>query len=317
MARCPGERRTGAYLAIKMMSRGEFPMKNVKYTTWFTVSTVLIAIFFAAASLGMNIAETQTFYIAGLKIIPTQWDKTANLIKLEEWARKAAAAGAQLIITPEGYLEGYVGNPNLAPDMTRERYFDIGETVDGPGLQRVGALARELKVHILLGFAERRGDEMYNSAVLFDSSGKQIALYSKTHSGGPGEPYNRSGDIFPVFETALGRIGILICFDRQNPETARILALKGAQIILVPAYGRWTDDISEDILLRARAYENGVYVVHVHPWNTFVVDPEGSIIAQSRWKEESIVLAKINLDDRIGRGPIRKRRPEIYHEILN
>jgi len=283
----------------------------------FAGISALIVICLAVVEISeLRTAEPPSFIIAGLKIVPTQWDKEANLVKLDVWARKAAAAGAQLIVTPEGYLEGYVGNPRLAPDVTRERYFDIGEPVDGPSLQRVGALARELKVHLLLGFAERRGDEMYNSAVLFDSSGKQIAHYSKTHSGGAGEPFNASGERFPVFETTLGRIGILICFDRQNPETARILALKGAQIILIPAYGRWTDDISEDILLRTRAYENGVYVAHVHPWNTFVVDPEGSIIAQSRWHDESIVLAKIRLDDRIGAGPIRQRRPEIYHEIL-
>jgi predicted amidohydrolase len=283
---------------------------------WFTGVMALLALCITSAKPAENLIEPQSFVIAGLKIIPTQWDKEANLIKLEEWTRKAAAAGARLIVTPEGFLEGYVGNPNLAPDLTRERYYEIGEPIDGPGLQRVGVLARELQVHILIGFAERRGDEMYNSAVLFDTSGEQVAYYAKTHSGGTGEPYNRSGDVFPVFETELGRIGILICFDRQNPETARILALKGAQIILVPAYGRWTDDISEDILLRARAYENGVYVVHVHPWNTFVVDPEGSIISQSRWHEEGIVLAKIKLDDRIGGGPIRQRRPEIYNEIL-
>jgi predicted amidohydrolase len=274
----------------------------------------VFAIAFAAAA-GQQPAP-RTFILAGLKIVPAQWDKEANLAKLELYARKAVAAGADLIVTPEGYLEGYVGNPRLAKDLTRERYVAIGEALDGPSLRRVAALARELKIHLLLGFAERRGGDMYNTSVLFGPDGKQVAHYSKTHSGGSGEPYNKAGNEFPVFETALGRIGILICFDRQNPETARILALKGAQIILIPAYGKWTDDISEDILLRARAYENSVYVAHVHPWNTFVVDPEGAIIAQNRWREESIVLAKIKLDDRIGSGPIRKRRPEIYGEIL-
>jgi predicted amidohydrolase len=284
--------------------------------TSYKIKTILILFCFLVCYLGKADVHAQTFTIAGLKIVPTQWDKEANLIKLEEWARKAAAAGAQLIITPEGFLEGYVGNPNLASDMTHERYLEIGESLDGPYLKKVESLVKELKVHLLLGFAERRGNDMYNSAILFDPSGKQIGHYSKTHSGGAGEPFNKSGNIFPVFETELGRIGILICFDRQNPETSRILALKGAQIIIIPAFGRWTDDISEDILLRARAYENSVYVVHVHPWNTFVVDPEGSIISQSRWHDENIVLAKIELNEKIGNGPIKQRRPDIYGEIL-
>jgi N-carbamoylputrescine amidase len=112
-------------------------------------------------------------------------------------------------------------------------------------------------------------------------------------------------------------MGILICFDRQLPETARILAIKGAQFILVPAFGLGTTEINEDILMRTRAYENAVYAAHVHPVNTFIVDPDGTIIAQSRGDSEEIVMARITLDERIGsRKAFRSRRPEIYGEIL-
>ena len=89
---------------------------------------------------------------------------------------------------------------------------------------------------------------------------------------------------------------MLICFDRQLPETARILAIKGAQVILVPAFGLGIEEINEDILMRARAYENSVYVAHVHPKNTFIVDPDGTIVAQKRGETEEIVMAKITLD---------------------
>jgi N-carbamoylputrescine amidase len=120
-----------------------------------------------------------------------------------------------------------------------------------------------------------------------------------------------------VFSTPLGRMGILICFDRQLPETARILAIKGAQFILVPAFGLASTEMNEDILMRTRAYENAVYAAHVHPVNTFIVDPEGTIIAQSRGDSEEIVMARITLDERIGsRKSFRNRRPDIYGEML-
>ncbi len=114
----------------------------------------------------------------------------------------------------------------------------------------------------------------------------------------------------------MGKVGIVICYDRKLPETMRILAIKGAQIILVPAYGLGTQEISEDILMRTRAYENSVYTAHVHPINTFIVDPEGTIIAQARGETEEIVMATIVIDERIGQGAINSRRPSIYQEIL-
>jgi predicted amidohydrolase len=101
------------------------------------------------------------------------------------------------------------------------------------------------------------------------------------------------------------------------PETSRILAIKGAQMILVPAFGLGTTEINEDIMMRTRAYENSVYVAHIHPVNTFIVDPKGTIVAQSRGDGETIVAARITLDGRIGANKaFRQRRPEIYKEIL-
>ena len=94
------------------------------------------------------------------------------------------------------------------------------------------------------------------------------------------------------------------------------MAIKGAQLILVPAFGLGTTEINEDIMMRTRAYENSVYVAHVHPINTFIVDPEGTIIAQEKGVAEKVVMAEIVLDDRIGSGPIRDRRPEIYKELI-
>lgn len=266
--------------------------------------------------------EPPSFVFAGLKLLPETWDKAANFAKLEQYCRRAAAAGADFIATPEGYLDGYSANPAIVrtrtgQELTRQRYLEAGEPIDGPWMKKVAALARELRKYILIGFAERRGEKMYNTLVVYGPDGRAIATYSKSHCGGAGEPFNESGSDFPVFTTPIGRLGLLVCFDRQLPETSRILAIKGAQIILVPAFGLDTTEINEDIMMRTRAYENSVYVAHIHPVNTFVVDPRGTITAQSRGNEETIVFARITLDGRIGSGQaFRARRPEIYREIL-
>ncbi len=256
-----------------------------------------------------------SFNLAGLKLIPTAWDKDANFAKLEHWTRKAVAASADFVVTPEGYLDGYTANINLRKDSTMEKVRAVAEPVDGPTLRRVAALADELNIHLLVGFAERRGEDLYNSAVVFSPEGETVALYSKAHDARD-EPFTKDGARFPVFDSALGRLGMLICYDRQLPETSRILAIKGAQLILVPAFGLGTTEINEDIMMRTRAYENSVYVAHVHPINTFIVDPEGTIIAQEKGVAEKVVMAEIVLDDRIGSGPIRDRRPEIYKELI-
>ncbi len=258
-------------------------------------------------------ADPVSFTIAGLQMMPEPWNKEANYAKLERYARQAAAQGAQVVVTPEGFLEGYVGNRGRTKDLTWERYAAAGERLDGPLLTRVCNLARELRLYLLIGFAELRDDRMYNSAVIFSPEGAVVTHYSKTHTADD-EPLNTKGVEFPVASTPLGRWGTLICMDRQLPETSRVLALKGAQIILVPAYGMYGE--TNDILMRVRAYENGVWVAFVHPKRCLFIDPGGKIVAQNQGETDQIVTATIRLDGRVGGGPIRHRRPELYGDVI-
>ncbi|MGH9663960.1 MAG: carbon-nitrogen hydrolase family protein, partial [Bryobacteraceae bacterium] len=231
----------------------------------------------------------------------------------EKYARQAATAGAKLVVTPESFLDGYVGNDKQnRPFASREKYFSAGETLQGRLLARVGNLARELGIYLLVGFPERVGEQMYNSIVIFSPAGKIIHHYSKTHCGGD-EPYNTEGTAFPVVDTPLGRWGTLICLDRQFPEPARILAIKGAQLILFPSYGGYGE--MNDAMMRTRACENGVYAAFVHPRSCLIINPRGRIIARDHGQGDEVVMATIQLKD-AGRGAIRYRRPEIYKEIL-
>ena len=127
-------------------------------------------------------------------------------------------------MTCEGFLDGYTGNPKLAPELTAKRYFEIGEPLDGPWMQRIKQLAETRKLHLAVGFAERRGEQMYNSVVVCSPAGEIVLHYSKTHT--KGETFNTPGTGFPVAETELANLGALICYDRRFPEVPRILALK-------------------------------------------------------------------------------------------
>jgi N-carbamoylputrescine amidase len=253
-----------------------------------------------------------TFVFAGLSLTPEPWDKEGNFRLLERYAREAAARGAKVIATPEGFLEGYVGNQGRTPDLDRRKYFDAGEEIGGPMLTRVAALARELKVYLLLGFAERRQDHMYNTAVIFSPDGTVVSRYSKTHTAAD-EPFNTKGTDFPVADTPLGRWGTLICFDRQLPETSRILTLRGAQFILVPAWGGYGE--MNDQMMRVRAYENGVWLAFIHPKRTLIIDPRGNIVAKNSGEGNQIVMTTISLRDGKPVQLLRKRRPGLYEEI--
>lgn len=255
-----------------------------------------------------------SFTVAGLRVTPERGNKEANFAKLATYAREASARGAKLVITPEGFLEGYVANDKQNPGITEERYRSVGEGIDGPLINRVRGLARELKIYLLLGFAELRGGKMFNSAVIFSPEGNVTLHFSKAHNAHD-EPYNTKGTQFPVADTPIGRLGALICYDRQLPETSRILAIKGAQFILVPAWGGYGE--MNDAMMRTRANENSVFVAFVHPKRCLFINPKGTVIAKDSGESDQVVTARIEIDEKVGSGPIRDRRPELYREILN
>jgi N-carbamoylputrescine amidase len=160
------------------------------------------------------------FVFAGLSVTPEPWNKHANFAQLERYAREAAAKGARVISTPEGFLEGYVGNEKRSPDLDPRKYAAVAERIDGPILNRVAALARELKVYLLIGFAESRDGKTYNSAVTFAPDGSIALRYSKSHTAAD-EPFNTKGTEFPVAATPLGRWGTLICFGAHSGVEGR------------------------------------------------------------------------------------------------
>jgi beta-ureidopropionase len=254
-----------------------------------TIRFGAFALLLAALLPAADLPAPDRFLLAAISVEPEPWNKEANFAKLELFARQAAAKGAKLVVTPEGFLEGYVGNENKHPELERERYFAIGEPLDGPYLTRTRELARELEIHLMLGFAELRDGRMYNSAVLLDPAGEVALHYSKSHTAHD-EPFNTKGTAFPVARTALGGMGALICYDRRLPETARVLAIRGAKLILVPAWGSYNE--LNDALMRTRAFENGVWVAFVHPHRALLIDPRGTVVAQNEGEGDQLVIGE-------------------------
>jgi predicted amidohydrolase len=137
------------------------------------------------------------------------------LAKFERYARKAAAQGAQVIIAPKGYLEGYVGNDKRTPDLGQDGFVaEAAEDLNGPLLNRVRALAKEVRVYLMIGFAEKRDGKVFNTAVMFSPAGAVASHYSKSHTMNDA-PVHTKGTTFPVTKTKHGQGRTLICFDRQ------------------------------------------------------------------------------------------------------
>ncbi|MBI2690073.1 MAG: carbon-nitrogen hydrolase family protein [Acidobacteria bacterium] len=268
----------------------------------------------AATLLAMTLSAADSGYVvAALSIMPEPWAKEANVAKFERYARQAAAQGAQVIVAPGGYLEGYVGNDKRIPDLTEKRYAaEAPENLDGALLTRIRLLAKELRVYLMLGFAERRDGKVFNSAVMFSPAGAVALHYSKSHTLAD-EPFNTMGTSFPVMESEHGKWGALICFDRQIPETARTLALKGADTIFIPSWGSYGE--MNDIMMRVRAYENGVNIAFVHPQRALLIDSGGKILAQNKGEGDQIVTARMSVNPKRKHSMLPFRRPELYGDL--
>lgn len=249
-----------------------------------------------------------TFLAAAIQMSAGR-DKAANLERAERLLRLAAARGAVLAALPEMF--NWRGR--------RAEGAAEAESLDGPTLSLMGRLARELKLHLLAGSISERvpgQNKSYNTSVLFGPDGERLAAYRKVHLFDidlPGRvtiresEVNRNGLEVVSTATALGRIGLSICYDLRFPELYRILAFDGARIVTVPsAFTFPTGEAHWEVLLRSRAIENQVYIVapgqfgpNVHGFtdygNSMIVDPWGRVLARAA-DQEGVVLASLDLD---------------------
>jgi predicted amidohydrolase len=218
--------------------------------------------------------------------------------------KEAAGRNAKFICLPETFLTGY----NLG--LLGDRLFGLAERLDGESTMALRSLAKELGVYLIAPMALKRdGDsKLDNAAVFIGDDGGVIGVYNKNHvfGGAEGEgAYFATCGEYPVYDTPYGRIGILICYDMNFPEPARILALKGAKLIFAPCAWRVQDIDVWQLVTAARANENTVYLAAVNAWQesenlhlfgqSRILTPRGQVMAQANEKGTVILLQELDL----------------------
>jgi predicted amidohydrolase len=268
-------------------------------------------------------------------------DKEANLARAEGLVRAAAADGAKLVALPE-YFSCY--GRAVDPESMAELYAANAETVPGPTTERLGRLARELRVSLLGGsIFERSGDRVFNTSTLYDTSGALVAAYRKIHlfeARAPELTYHEgsavtAGDEVVAADLELGgeqlTVGMSICYDVRFPEHYRSLANRGASLLVVPAaFPTRTGKDHWELLLRARAVENQAYLLAPAQWGpqsdgstlygrSLIVDVWGTIIATVP-DGEGYAVAPLDLarlaEYREYFPNLANRRPDLYEEAL-
>ena len=258
--------------------------------------------------------DVRVIRVAAVSFVPAKFQLEANANRMAALFRQARRGGAALAVAPEGALEGYVVNEIIAGQAKPEQMRRVAITIDGPVMSRFRALARELEMCLAFGFAERRGDDVYNAAVFIDNEGIVRGKYHKMQFA---EGYhsswwfNRLGEQSRAFDTPLGRCGFLICNDRWNPQLARIPVLDGAQFLVIPSFGSRSRAQDEAVLSRGR--ENQVPVVEANVGVTLIVD-NNEIAAVDR-QEQGITFSNITI--RPARAAPRADRDRVEREFLD
>jgi N-carbamoylputrescine amidase len=273
--------------------------------------------------------------------------REANLQAIEAGLREAAAAGVELVLLQELHNGPYFCQRESVDE------FDQAETIPGPGTERIGKLAEELKLVIVASLFEKRATGLYhNTAVVFDRSAAIAGKYRKMHI--PDDPafyekfYFTPGDLgFEPIHTSVGKLGVLVCWDQWYPEAARLMALAGADLLLYPTAIGWDpndDQVEKDrqrdawiTVQRGHAVANGLPLLACNRtghesdpsgvgsgitfWgSSFVAGPQGEFLAQAETQGRALLIVDVDLarSEHVRRiWPfLRDRRIDAYGDLL-
>lgn len=217
--------------------------------------------------------------------------------------RNAALNGAEVVCLPECFETGY-NIDVMIPVMDK-----ISEYIDGTTVTKLSMIAKELKIYIIAGVI-LKGDKKgtyYNSAVVINTVGEVIGTYNKNHLFGDEKRAFSLSSSYPVFDTDFGKVGVIICYDNNFPEPARILSVKGAEIIFCLCAWRIQEKDIYDLMISSHACENTVYFCAVNQFsrteelylfgNSKISDPRGRIIAEIENPVQDVKVAEIDLDN--------------------
>jgi N-carbamoylputrescine amidase len=288
----------------------------------------------------------------GLVQMSTTSDPDKNLQRAVDRVHQASAGGAQIVCLPELFQTQYFCQREDA------RLFDLAQLIPGPVTAQLSTLAKQLGIVLVASLFEKRAPGVYhNTAAVFDADGSLRGLYRKMHI--PDDPlyyekyYFTPGDLgYRAFDTGVGRVGTLVCWDQWYPEGARLTALQGAELIFYPTAIGWHPSEKVEFgmaqhdawrtIQRAHAIANGVFVAVVNRvghetgdirgnaasgdglefWGgSFLCDPFGRVIAEASHDKEEILLGEVDLaaveDVRRNWPFLRDRRIDSYAQITS
>jgi predicted amidohydrolase len=253
-------------------------------------------------------------------------NKKANLQKIEKLIYRAKEQGADLVIFPELSLTGYV---------VRDQLFELAETVPGPTVEKIEALAKQTGMHIIFGMpelSEKTKATIFNTAVFVGPKGfigKYRKMYLPTHSVFEEKRYFRPGYEPAAFQTDIGNIGLCICYDIFFPEVIRLARLKGAQLIVCISASPAVRRSYFETLTCARAIENTAYLAYVNLagvqdglqfWGgSRLVSPNGDVLAKAKYDEEDFIICEVDFNDlktaETFIPTLRDLRPELFDKL--
>ena len=271
-------------------------------------------------------------------MVQTRWtgDKESMIDLHEQYLREAASQGAQIMCFQELFYGPYFCQ------VQEIEYYGYAEAIpDGPTVKRFQELASELGMVLVLPMYEKEKEGfLYNTAAVIDADGTYLGKYRKTHipqvNGFWEKFYFKPGNTgFPVFQTAVGRVGVYICYDRHFPDGARCLGLSGAEIVFNPS--ATVAGLSEylwKLEQPAHAVANGYYIAAINrvgteaPWNigefsgqSYFCNPRGQIIAEASRDKDELLVAELDMDMIKEVRDLwqfyRDRRPETYTQLTN
>ena len=279
------------------------------------------------------------------------YNKNQNLETYLKYIDEVAEQGSNLVVFPEQSLQGYLGDLNavdVSNSDTNEfdyQYKNAEIVPDGPSTQRLIEKAREKNLYIVFGMTEKDQEtdfKLYNTAVLIGPEGF-VGKYRKVHQPGDELHIYYGGKTFPVFDTEIGKIGLLICYDKWFPETCRELALGGADICIMPTatcYESEAHDIKTDytyytfeLMDKVRALENQTFFIASNQYgqcgksfyfgNSKIVAPTGKVVAETGQSEGIAYYETEDLHKEIydakhrwgGLSFLKDRHPSYYTRI--
>jgi N-carbamoylputrescine amidase len=284
--------------------------------------------------------------VAGLQM-SCSWDTRANIARAESLVRAAAAQGAQIILIPELFETPYFCIEQDA------RHLALAHTVaDDPAVQHFGRVARELGVVLPISFFERAGHAYFNSIAILDADGSNLGVYRKSHiPNGPGyqeKNYFSPGDTgFRVWDTRFARIGVGICWDQWFPETARAMALLGAELFFFPTaigsepppalpvnsrdhwqrtqQGHAAANLTPLVAANRYGLERSLQDpegLHIRFYgSSFIADPLGAKVAEAPEEGDAVLVHRFDLEAvrelRDNWFVFRDRRPDLYGSLTS